>query len=682
MSASSIPKHFMDKLRNIGIIAHIDAGKTTLTERILYYTHKIHRMGEVHDGTATMDFMPEEQERGITITSACTTCLWRDKVINIIDTPGHVDFTIEVERSLRVLDGAVGVFCAVGGVEPQSETVWRQSEKFHVPKLVFVNKMDRPGADFEAVLDALRTRLAANPLVLQIPVGQAREFEGIIDLVAMERLRFDQASLGDVYERLPLTDEETALAAPWRERLLESLAEEDDVLMERFLSGETVSPEMILPAVRKGTLARRLTPVLLGSALKNIGVQPVLDAVCDYLPSPVEAPPAHGIDVVTKGKKILESSVSAPLAALVFKVSMETGRRLVFMRLYSGVLHPGETVLNATRDKEEKVARLFRLHAGHKEKIDKAVAGEIVAAAGLKYARTGDTLCLPSAPVLLESIDEYKPVISIALEAKNTEEGDRLDEVLEKFLVEDPTLFFVLDEETGQRLLSGMGELHLEVVLDRLRREYGLNPRSGNPQVVYQETITREAEGAGEFERELGGDRHYGYVGLRVEPLPRDKEHDVVFEVDVSAWSDAWLEAVAEGVADGLQSGVIKGYPVQNVRVAVLELKKREGESSAVGYRMAAVGAMKKALSAAAPALLEPIMWVEVAVPEDFVGEAIGLLGARGAKVENMFDRAGQKVVQALAPMRQLFGFSTALRSATQGRAGLIMKFARFDMLH
>ena len=682
MSASSIPKHFMDKLRNIGIIAHIDAGKTTLTERVLYYTHKIHRMGEVHDGTATMDFMPEEQERGITITSACTTCLWRDKVINIIDTPGHVDFTIEVERSLRVLDGAVGVFCAVGGVEPQSETVWRQSEKFHVPKLVFVNKMDRPGADFEAVLDALRTRLAANPLVLQIPVGQAREFEGIIDLVAMERLRFDQASLGDVCERLPLTDEETALAAPWRERLLESLAEEDDVLMERFLSGETVSPEMILPAVRKGTLARRLTPVLLGSALKNIGVQPVLDAVCDYLPSPVEAPPAHGIDAVTKGKKILESSVSAPLAALVFKVSMETGRRLVFMRLYSGVLHPGETVLNATRDKEEKVARLFRLHAGHKEKIDKAVAGEIVAAAGLKYARTGDTLCLPSAPVLLESIDEYKPVISIALEAKNTEEGDRLDEVLEKFLVEDPTLFFVLDEETGQRLLSGMGELHLEVVLDRLRREYGLNPRSGNPQVVYQETITREAEGAGEFERELGGDRHYGYVGLRVEPLPRDKEHDVVFEVDVSAWSDAWLEAVAEGVADGLQSGVIKGYPVQNVRVAVLELKKREGESSAVGYRMAAVGAMKKALSAAAPALLEPIMWVEVAVPEDFVGEAIGLLGARGAKVENMFDRAGQKVVQALAPMRQLFGFSTALRSATQGRAGLIMKFARFDMLH
>ena len=354
----------------------------------------------------------------------------------------------------------------------------------------------------------------------------------------------------------------------------------------------------------------------------------------------------------------------------------------MFMRLYSGVLHPGETTLNVTRDKEEKVARLFRLHAGHKEKIDKAVAGEIVAAAGLKYARTGDTLCLASAPVLLESIGEYKPVISMALEAKNTEEGDRLDEVLEKFLVEDPTLFFELDEETGQRVLSGMGELHLEVVLDRLRREYGLAPRSGNPQVVYQETITREAEGIGEFERELGGDRHYGYVMLRVEPLPREKEHDVVFEVDVSAWPDGWLEAVAEGVADGLQSGVIKGYPVQNVRVDVLELRKREGESSAVGYRMATVGAMKKALAAAAPALLEPIMWVEIAVPEEFVGEAISLLGARGAKVENMFDRAGQKVVQALTPMRQLFGFSTALRSATQGRAGLIMKFARFDMLH
>jgi elongation factor G len=682
MSASSIPKHFMDKLRNIGIIAHIDAGKTTLTERILYYTHKIHRMGEVHDGTATMDFMPEEQERGITITSACTTCHWRDKAINIIDTPGHVDFTIEVERSLRVLDGAVGVFCAVGGVEPQSETVWRQSEKFHVPKLVFINKMDRPGANFNAVLAALRTRLAVNPLALQIPIGEGREFEGLIDLVAMERLRFDEASMGDVHERLPLSDEEAALAAPWREKLLESLAEEDDALMERYFSGEPVLPEMILPAVRKGTLARRLTPVLLGSALKNIGVQPVLDAVCDFLPSPVEAPPVQGIDGVTKSKKTLESSAGAPLAALVFKVSMETGRRLVFIRMYSGVLHPGETTFNVTRDKEEKVARLFRLHAGHKEKIDKAVAGEIVAAAGLKYARTGDTLCLASAPVILESIDEYKPVISIALEAKNTEDGDRLDEVLEKFLVEDPTLFFELDKETGQRLLSGMGELHLEVVLDRLRREYGLDPRSGNPQVVYQETITREAEGIGEFERELGGDAHYGYVVLRVEPLPRDKDHDVVFEVDVSAWPDGWLEAVAEGIADGLQSGVIKGYPVQNVRVEVLELRKREGESSAVGYRMAAVGAMKKALAAAAPALLEPIMWVEIAVPEDFVGEAISLLGARGAKVENMFDRAGLKVVQALTPMRQLFGFSTSLRSATQGRAGLIMKFSRFDMLH
>ncbi|MCM0755818.1 elongation factor G [Desulfovibrio aminophilus] len=681
MSKKKPSGKYLSTLRNIGIIAHIDAGKTTLTERILYYSGRIHRIGEVHEGTATMDYMPEEQERGITITSAVTTCPWRDCLVNIIDTPGHVDFTIEVERSLRVLDGAVGVFCGVSGVQPQSETVWRQSEHYRVPKIAFVNKLDRPGADFAAVLESIAARLRARPLALAVPDGEGPELRGIFDLIEEKRLVFDQAEQGAEFAVFDWTDEERARLAPWREKVLEAAAEEADDLMERYLSGEDLAPGEIRAALRKATLGMRLVPVLAGSALKNIGVQPVMDAICHYLPGPAEVPPAEGLDPATKSRKSFPVSPDAPLSALAFKVSLDSGRKLVLMRLYSGMLQAGDTIYNSTRGVRERVARLFKLHAGRKEQVEQALAGEIVAAAGMKDARTGDTLCLESDPLVLERIADYRPVISVAIEPRNSEESGKLEEVLEKYLMEDPTLAVKHDEETGQVVLSGMGELHLEVILERMSREFGLAPRSGKPQVVYQETVGGRAEAFEEFHRELGEVMHYGGVRLSVEPLARDAGRDVVLEVDAQTCPAAWLEAVAEGVSDGLQSGVVKGYPVQDVRVRVLELVRREGESSPAGFRMAAAMALKKALAAAKPVLLEPIMWIEIGVPDDFVGEVVGLLGAKGAKIENLFDRAGQKVVQALAPLSPLFGFSTDLRSATQGRAGFVMKFSRFDVL-
>jgi len=677
----ALKKGYLQLLRNIGIIAHIDAGKTTLTERILYYSGRIHRMGEVHDGTATMDFMPEEQERGITITSAFTTCRWQDKIINIIDTPGHVDFTIEVERSLRVLDGAVGVFCAVGGVEPQSETVWRQSEKYHVPKLAFVNKMDRPGADFKAVLEAVTEKLKARPLPMQVPIGRGADFSGLIDLVSMRRLAFDPETQGEKWESLELTDAEKEKASPWRERFLETLAEEDEEILEAYVAGGEIPPETLKAGVRRAVLSLKLVPVFAGAALKNIGVQPLLDGVCAYLPSPVDVPPAQGVDPRTREKISLGNSPEDPPAALAFKVTMETGRKMVVMRVYSGILETGQNVYNVTQDKEERVARLFCLHAGRKEKVERAHAGEIVAAAGMKFARTGDTLATREHPVLLEQISLYVPVISLALEPKSAAETDRLNEALEKFLLEDPTLALARDKDTDQLILSGMGELHLEVVLNRLEREYNVAPRAGNPQVVYQETISQKAEGRGEFDRELGEEEHYGFVALSVSPLPRDGGKKVVFEMDTAAWPEAWREAAAQGIEDSLQSGVLKGYPVQDIRVAVTEMRRVEGKSSPVGYRMAAAQAFKNAAQAASPVLLQPIMWVEVSVPEEFVGDVIGLLGTKGAKIENMFEQAGQKTVQALTPLKRLFGFSTELRSATQGRAGLLMRFARFDVL-
>ncbi|OBQ55734.1 elongation factor G [Halodesulfovibrio spirochaetisodalis] len=671
---------YLNSLRNIGIIAHIDAGKTTLTERILYYTDKIYRMGEVHEGTATMDFMPEEQERGITIASACTSCEWNNGVINIIDTPGHVDFTIEVERSLRVLDGAVGVFCAVGGVEPQSETVWRQSEKFSVPKIAFINKMDRLGADFMSVLESMRERLNASPLVLVAPLGEGDEFYGLADVLTLERLDFDQETEGREYSRSPLEGAELAFAEEWHERLLETVADFDDDIMEMYLSGETIPLEKIKECIRKATLELKITPVFSGSALRNCGVQCVLDGAFDYLPSPLDvtAPKALRPDLGTTEELVI--APDSPLAALAFKVYMDEGRKMVLARIYSGTLRSGDYVHNSTQGKKEKPARLYMLHASHREQVEEARAGEIVALAGMKFARTGDSLATEAQPYVLENISGYRPVISRALEPSNSEEADKLDEVLEKLLLEDPTLQYEQSPETGQRVISGMGELHLEVVVDRLRREYHVAPRVGNPQVVYQETISGTGAAVEEFDRELGEKKHYGYASLSVAPRERDSGNVVRFAFDTSEWPTAWVDAVEQGVLDGLQCGVIKGYPVQDVEVTVQEIKRTDS-SSEPGYRMAAGMALKAALANAKPELLEPIMDVEISVPDENVGDAISLLGAKGAKVENLFDRAGLKMVQALAPMCSLFGFSTDLRSVTQGRAGLVIQFLRFDTL-
>ncbi len=680
MSKKSGKDAYLAQLRNIGIIAHIDAGKTTLTERMLYYTKKIHKLGEVHEGTATMDYMPEEQERGITITSACTSCNWKDKQINIIDTPGHVDFTIEVERSLRVLDGAVGVFCAVGGVEPQSETVWRQSEHYQVPKLAFINKMDRIGANFHGVLDDMRQKIKANPLVLQIPQGEGAEFSGVIDILERKFLRFDQETKGMYFEYLALDQEQEKRVNQWRERLIEALAEEDDTILESYLAGDEPDPGQIRRAIRKVTLELKYVPVLVGSALKNIGIQPVLDAICDFLPSPLEVTQVEGVEPETREKKSFPVKTTAPFSALVFKISVESGRLLNLMRIYSGKIKVGQTIYNSTQGLEQRVARLFTLHAGHKERLDEAKAGQIVAAAGLKKSRTGDTYCLKEDKIILEQISSYKPVISMALEPRNSSEEEKLLEALNKMLQEDPTLSLIRDEDTEQIILSGMGELHLEIVLERLRREYKVDMRYGKPQVVYRETLGHRAQVEEEFFRELGEKLHYGFISLSVESIGRDKENKINFEVDTTNISQAWIEAIYQGIEGGLLSGILKGYPVQGVKVRVLNLKFSE-HSSEVGYHMAAAAALKKAMAEAKPLLMEPIMWVEIYVPEDFVGEVISLLGSKSGKIENMYDRGGEKIVQSLAPLRHLFGFSTDLRSATQGRANFMMKFDRFDIL-
>ena len=668
-------------LRNIGIIAHIDAGKTTFSERILFYSDVIHRMGEVHEGAATMDFMPEEQERGITIASACITCLWNGHTVNLVDTPGHVDFTVEVERCLRVLDAAVGIFCAVGGVEPQSETVWRQADAFGVPRLAVVNKMDRPGADFAAVLEAMRVRLGAKPLAVTIPLGQGEDFAGVLDLVRQESLRFDEDGQGKVVTREPFTPEEAALAAPWREALLDALTLEDDALLDLCLSGEEPPVEQLESALRRGTLARRFVPVFAASALRNMGVQPVLDGICRYLPSPVDLPAALAHRVDTGEAIDIAPDSSLPLCALVFKVVMTGGRKTIFLRLYAGKLKEGETVLLCPGGKRERAMRLYRLHADRREALGEAFAGDIVAVQGMKEARTGDTLVSTGPLLLLEPLRSWRPVISLAFEPKNSEEGDRLDEALTVFAAEDPTLRVEMNEATGQRLVSGMGELHLEVLVDRMKREFGVTPRVGNPQVVCRESITAEATAKGEFDRDLGEQPHYGSVTVRVSPRERGAGNATHFAPGVGEapeWHPSLRAAVEQGLRDACWSGP-QGYAVDDVSMCVEGMARKNGSATAPGLHMAAQAAVRHALEAARPVLLEPLMQVDITLPEDFLGAAISLLGARGARVEGLDERAGQRQILALAPMRGLFGFATALRSATQGRAGLVMQFVRFD---
>ncbi len=674
----------LERLRNIGIIAHIDAGKTTLSERILFYTHKIHRLGEVHEGAATMDFMPEEQERGITIASACTTCAWEGHGINLIDTPGHVDFTIEVERSLRVLDGVVGVFCAVAGVEPQSETVWAQAEKFGIPKLAFINKLDRPGASFTGVLEGMRLRLKANPVPIVVPAGEGDEFGVLLDVLHKERLEFDQNSKGMEYSRFPFGPEDDALAGPWREKLIEAAADEDDAIMEQYLAGVEPEPQVLRTALRKAVLNGRIVPVFAGSALRNTGIQPLLDGICAYLPSPLDAalPPAlASVDI---------KNPDAPLAALVFKVLLEAGHSLALIRIYSGAISEGMACLNATRGDKERLGRIYRLHADRREQLERAGAGEIVAVQGLKKARTGDTLSSPAHPVVLENISAYQPVISIALEPRNASEGVKLDEAMTRFALEDPTLKVEQDENSGQRIVSGMGELHLEVLCERLKREYGVEARSGKPQVLCLETVQATASATAEFDRELGDIRHYGRVTVEVSPAPRGSGNSVrvVLAENIAAnyeagksWPRAWVEEAEKGIADSLYCGVLKCFPVRDVEIRLSALGYKAGASSPAGYHMAASTALKEAMAAASPALLEPVMRLEISVPEANLGAVMTLLNMRSGKVEDLRDQGGLKLVTALAPMRELFGFSTALRSATQGRANPSMKFDHFGII-
>jgi elongation factor G len=666
-------------IRNIGIIAHIDAGKTTLTERILFYTGKTHKIGEVHDGQATMDWMPEEQERGITITSAVTTCFWKGKEIHIIDTPGHVDFTIEVERSLRVLDGALGVFCAVGGVEPQSETVWHQADKYKVPKMAFINKMDRLGADFWRVVEELKERLAVNPLVLTIPLGSEDKFQGVFDVVKQKLILWDDATEGREYQEVEIPAEHQDYVAKARESLLEALSELDDDIMEKFLSEEEIPEAEIHKVIRQACLSLSGVPIFCGSALKNKGVQPVLDGIGRYLPSPLDIPPIKGINPVTGEQEERKASIKTPLSALAFKVQMDQGRKMTYVRVYSGMLLSGGEVWNATKEKKEKIARLLRMHAIKRERIKEAGAGEIVAVMGLKLAQTGDTLCDPEHPILLESIETYMPVISVAIEPKSTSDQEKIELAHAKLAEEDPTFKVRVDEETGQTIISGMGELHLEVLTHRLLREFKVPVRVGKPQVVYREAVQKSVEITETFDREIGGSRQTATVTIKVAPLERGTGNLVKSELPEEALPEGYEEQILETLEQGLESGVIQGYPMVDTEVVLKDVQFDENLSTEIALKAAASMALRRACELADPVLLEPMMEVEIITPENFMGEVIGDLNSRGGKVEQIEPRGSLQVIRATAPLSQMFGYSTALRSITQGRANFTMVFSHYD---
>ena len=672
-------KNKINDIRNIGIIAHIDAGKTTVTERILYYTGRSHKVGEVHNGEAVMDWMPDEQERGITITSAVTTCIWDGSEIHIIDTPGHVDFTIEVERSLRVLDSAIGVFCAVGGVEPQSETVWRQADKYRVPKMAFVNKLDRVGADFFGTVDMMRERLDANPLILSLPVGAEDEFSGVIDLLSMEQISWDDDSLGATFTTGPIAEEYGQVAAEYREKLLETVSEYDDSVLEAYLSESPVPDKQLIDAIRKATIDLKLVPVLCGSALRNKGIQPLLDAIVRYLPSPAEVPPIVGVQPDTGEKVSCPARASAPLAALLFKVSMIEGRKLSFARIYSGRLSAGADVFNASRNKKEKISRILRMHANKRERVDHADAGEIVGVVGLKDSSTGETLCDRKHPVILENIELFEPVMSVAVEPKTHADQEKLDQVLEKFLAEDPTLRVRQDEDTGQTILSGMGKLHLEVITSRMQREFNTQVNVGKPQVVYRETIETEAAASAVFDREIAGQHHYGQVTVRLRPLERGAGNRFQSEISTDALPEMFIPSVEKGVMESFESGALMGYPVVDTEAILVDGSAKESLGTELAFTVSASMACKEALAKAGPYLLDPFMAVEVYVPEPFMGDVIGDLNARGGKVESIEPRMGIQVIRATVPLASMFGYSTALRSSTQGRGTFSMHFYRFD---
>jgi len=653
--------------RNLGIIAHIDAGKTTVTERILYYTGRSHKMGEVHDGTAVMDWMEQEQERGITITSAVTTCLWRDYEIHLIDTPGHVDFTIEVERSLRVLDGAIAVFSGVDGVEPQSETVWHQADRYHVPKIAFVNKMDRIGADFQNTVKQIEDKFRTIPLPLQLPLGAESDFRGIIDLVNMRQITWLDETLGAEFE---ITDIDPAMepsAIEARENLVAKLGEFDDELMEHYLEGNEISSQELIRVVRKLTLELRAVPVLCGSALKNKGVQPLLDAIVDFLPSPLDIPPVEGINPQTKAVEQRQNSEQEPFSALAFKIYMDQGRKLTYARIYSGKLRVGDDILNVSKGVREKVSRIFQMHANKRERVEQSGAGDIVGILGLKTAATGDSLCDPARPILLEPVDVYEPVISIAVEAQTRGEQEKLFDSLSKLSEEDPTFRFAENADTGQIIVSGMGELHLDVVLNRLERDYHVSVSAGKPQVVYRETISQAAEGSAVFDREIGGARHYG------------QGNSVVMKIRDESIPDMCVPAIEQGLQEAFTSGTLVGYPVVDIEATVYGGSFQEGVSSELAFRVAASMAFRNAFDQASPIMLEPYMSVEVLVPDEFLGEVLGDINMRKGRVESITARKAIQAITAVVPLSKMFGYSTALRSSTQGRATFTMHFSHYD---
>jgi elongation factor G len=670
----------LEKTRNIGIMAHIDAGKTTTTERILYYTGINYKIGEVHEGTATMDWMVQEQERGITITSAATTCLWRDHRINIIDTPGHVDFTIEVERSLRVLDGAVAVFCSVGGVEPQSETVWRQADKYRVPRLAFVNKMDRVGADFFRVVRMIEERLGARPAIVQLPIGAEDKFVGIVDLVTMKAVVWETESLGAKFHEEEIPPELKAQAEEYREKLLEAVADSDEAILDKYLEGKEITESELRAAVRAATLSLKIVPVLCGTAFRNKGVQPMLDAVVDYLPAPLDIPAVKGVEPGTDKAEERPARDDAPFAALAFKIMTDPFvGTLTFFRVYSGALASGASIYNATKSKRERVGRLLKMHANKREEIKEVYAGDIAAAVGLKTATTGDTLCDEDNPIVLESIDFPDPVISIAIEPKSKADQEKLGLSLQKLATEDPSFKVRTDEETGQTIISGMGELHLEIIVDRLLREFNVGANVGKPQVAYKETVRKIVEQQGRFIRQTGGRGQYGDVWIKLEPQPAGQGFEFVDAVKGGSIPREYIPAVEKGVKEATENGALAGYPMVDVKVTLFDGSYHDVDSSEIAFKIAGSMAFKEAARKANPVLLEPIMSVEVVVPEDFMGDVIGDISSRRGKVLGMDTRPAAQAIDARVPLAQMFGYATDLRSMTQGRATYTMQFSHYE---
>ena len=691
----------LERYRNIGIMAHIDAGKTTTTERVLYYTGRTHKMGEVHEGTAVMDWMEQEQERGITITSAAITCFWKDIQINIIDTPGHVDFTAEVERSLRVLDGAIAILGAVEGVEPQTEAVWRQADKYRVPRIVFVNKMDRTGADFETCVSQLRSKLHANPVVIQLPLGAGDNFEGIIDLVAQRAIVWKEETLGAGFDELEIPAAYAEKARHYRDQLIESIGEVDDAVMEKYIHGEAISVEDLRAAVRRATIAMKAFPVVCGAAFKNKGVQPLLDAVVDFLPSPVDVPPIEGSDPENEEKTLTrKADDEEPFAALIFKIMTDPFvGQLAFLRVYSGKIQQGDTVYNPRRARRERVSRLLQMHANKREEISDVHAGDIAAAVGLKNVSTGDTICDEDAPIVLEAMDFPAPVIAVAIEPKTKADQEKLGNALAKLTQEDPTFKVHTDPDTGQTLISGMGELHLEILVDRMVREFNVAANVGRPQVAYRETILGSAEGEGKYIRQTGGRGQYGHVLLRVEPLPHpdlnaiaelsrkkstnkfDAELNLLFrdEIVSGVVPREYIGPTYQGIREAMETGVLAGYEMNGVSVTLLDGSYHEVDSSELAFKIAGSLGFKEAVRRAKPVLLEPVMKVEVVVPEEFMGDVLGDLSSRRGRVEGMERRGSTQVIRSTVPLAEMFGYATDLRSRTQGRASYTMHFLRYE---